>query len=380
MVATTAVLHGGPMTSTSFRRPSPVDPELVDAASRDLGLDAYRAFAMFVVVAWHWVFTIATWGDRGPRVDNPISHEPALGHLTWALQVMPLFFLVGGLVTARSLRTVEPSAVRSWTTRRLGRLVAPALPLLGALTAAYVVARGLDAPTVARAVVLVATPLWFLGVYVAILALVPVVQPLARRWPVGHVVGLGLGCVAWDIARFHGRVDGGWLWISMVTVWLTVHQAGGLLDRIDRRLGARLLGGGLLVLVVGTTAGPYPVSMVGTTTDAISNMGPPTAVLLGLGAIQLGLVALTRRWVDAVATRHPDLVDAAARHAMPVYLWHMVGFGTCVVLVTASGVTLPDEPTLGWWLARPLWVLGPALVALPLVRWSAARATSRRSG
>ena len=41
------------MTDTRVRQPT----------DRDLGIDAYRAFAMFVVVAWHWVFTIATWGE-----------------------------------------------------------------------------------------------------------------------------------------------------------------------------------------------------------------------------------------------------------------------------------------------------------------------------
>lgn len=347
------------------------DTRVHQHTDRDLGIDAYRALAMFVVVAWHWVFTIATWGERGPRVDNPISHHPWLGYLTWVLQVMPLFFLVGGHVTARSLAGRDTVGAGAWAARRLRRLIAPALPLVAALVAAYLLARTFEASALARAVVLVATPLWFLAVYVAIVAVVPLVHGAARRWPVGHVAALVALCLSWDAARFSGRVSGGALWVSMLLVWLTVHQLGGLLDRVDRRTGGWLVVAGLGALAVGTALGPYPVSMVGTTTGEISNMGPPTAILLGLALAQLGLVAMTRRKVTDLSDRHRPLVESAARYAMPVYLWHMVGFGACVVAVTAAGVDLPAEPTWQWWVARPLWVLGPLLVARPLIRWSA---------
>lgn len=348
------------------------DTRVLQPTVRDLGIDAYRAFAMFVVVAWHWVFTIATWGPRGPLVDNPISHLPSLGYLTWVLQVMPLFFLVGGHVTATSLASRRVAESFGWAGRRLHRLVVPAVPLLGALFACYLLARTFEAHALARAVVLVATPLWFLAAYLAIVAVVPVVHGAARRWPIGHVVGLVAVCVLWDVARFTGRISGGVLWVSMLLVWLTVHQLGGLLDRIDRRTGRWLVVAGLAGVAVGTTVGPYPVSMVGTTTDEISNMGPPTAILLGLAVAQLGLVALTRSRVTEWSNRYRPVVESAARHAMPVYLWHMVGFGACVVTVTAAGVELPSEPTWQWWATRPLWVLGPMLVARPLIRWSAA--------
>jgi fucose 4-O-acetylase-like acetyltransferase len=349
------------MSDTRVHRPT----------SRDLGIDAYRAFAMFVVVAWHWVFTIATWSERGPRVDNPISHLPALGYLTWALQVMPLFFLVGGHVAARSLATHGDASTASWAGRRLRRLVVPAVPLLGALLAAYVLARTFDAAALARAIVLIATPLWFLAAYVAVVAVLPVVHRAARRWPTGHVAALVGICLLWDLARFSGRIGGAALWCSMLLVWLTVHQAGGLLDLVDRRTARLLIAGGLGALWVGTTVGPYPVSMVGNRLDELSNMGPPTAILLALAAVQLGLVALTRPMVTRWSQRHRGVVDTAARHAMPVYLWHMVGFGVCVVAVTAVGIELPAEPTWQWWVTRPLWVLGPLLVARPLIRWSA---------
>jgi peptidoglycan/LPS O-acetylase OafA/YrhL len=340
---------------------------------RDLAIDSFRALAMFVVVAWHWVFTIAVWESDGPRVDNPISFVPQLGYLTWVLQVMPLFFLVGGYVTMRSVAGMGQQETWAWSRRRMTRLAGPAVPLLAVLGAMWTAASLAGATALAGAIVLTATPLWFLAAYLAITSLVPLVAPAARRWPVGHVVGLAAACALWDLARFSEVVGGAWLWLSMVLVWLTIHQLGGLLDRLTtpRALGA--IGFGIAGLVLGTTAGPYPTSMVGTTTDAISNMGPATGILVALGVVQLGLVALARPTATRLAERHASLVTTAARYAMPVYLWHMIGFAVCVVTAVAAGVTLPAEPTLGWWLARPLWVVGPALVAWPLIRLAARR-------
>jgi surface polysaccharide O-acyltransferase-like enzyme len=352
---------------------APTAPTTRPTGGRDLAIDAYRALAMFVVVAWHWVFTIAVWEPSGPRVDNPISFVPDLAYLTWVLQVMPLFFLVGGYVTMRAIAGMDQPATWAWSRRRIARLAGPAVPLVGALAAGWFAATSLGADAVASALVLTATPLWFLVAYVAITALAPLVAPAARRWPVGHVVGLVAFCGVWDLARFTGTVSGGWLWVSMVTVWLTVHQLGSLLDRLDRSRATVLVASGVALLWLGTTAGPYPTSMVGTTTDSISNMGPATAVILALGLVQLGIVSLTRPAVTRLANRHSAVVATASSYAMPVYLWHMIGFSVCVVATVALGITLPSEPTIAWWLTRPLWVVGPTVVAWPLIRWAARR-------
>lgn len=49
-----------------------------------------------MVVAWHWCFTIILWRDDGPHATNPIRFTDGLWTATWLLQVMPLFFYVGG--------------------------------------------------------------------------------------------------------------------------------------------------------------------------------------------------------------------------------------------------------------------------------------------
>ena len=63
---------------------------------RDRYVDFIRAFSLLVVVAWHWVFTILVWEDDGPHASNPIGFTTGLWAATWAFQVMPLFFYVGG--------------------------------------------------------------------------------------------------------------------------------------------------------------------------------------------------------------------------------------------------------------------------------------------
>jgi peptidoglycan/LPS O-acetylase OafA/YrhL len=370
MVRHAAVPHGDRMTTTLAPAPPPPPNGAHPKPRRDPAVDLLRAGAMLVVVAWHWVFTIVTWRADGPHVDNPISFFGSLAPLSWVLQVVPVFFLVGGYVTARATSGLTTTSERwDWVRRRVDRLGRPALPVIAVLAVAHVAAHLAGFPTVAAAMVLTATPLWFLVAYLAITALVPAVAPIARRWPVGHVVVLAATCVAWDVLRFQGVIAGGWRWWSMVLVWLAVHQLGGLLDDVaDRRRALALAAAGLGTLVAATTFGPYPVSMVGTTTDAISNMGPATAVIIALASFQLALVALARPALDRLAVAHRPVVERLTGLAMPVYLWHMVGYGTCVLVAVALGATLPARPDVGWWLTRPLWVVAPLLVTWPLVR------------
>jgi len=363
------------MTTTSDRLAAAADTREPASSrdERDLALDVFRALAMFVVVAWHWVFTILRWRDDGPHVDNPISALPHLGYLTWVLQVMPLFFLVGGCLTARSTASLVTVRARTaWVGRRAKRLLGPALPLVALLGLLFAAAHLTHQPALARAVFLTATPMWFLLAYLAVTAMLPLYGGAARRWPVGHLVVLIAWCVAWDAARFLTGLDGPITWLSYLWVWLAVHQAGSLLGRFEeRRRALVLLGASFATLVVATHVGPYPVPMVGTRTHDISNMGPPTAVLLALAGVQLALVALSRDAVGRFAERHRPRVERLAALSMPVYVWHMVGFSVCALVLVGLGVQTPEEPTLSWWLARPLWIAGPLLVAWPLIRRAA---------
>ena len=65
-------------------------------SARDDFIDLCRAFSLLIVVMWHWVFTIVVWRKSGPSANSPLGFTDNLWILTWFLQVMPLFFFVGG--------------------------------------------------------------------------------------------------------------------------------------------------------------------------------------------------------------------------------------------------------------------------------------------
>jgi hypothetical protein len=73
-------------------------------------VDWLRVVSLIVVVLWHWAFTILRWSPEGPRATNPLGFFSGLWILTWLLQVLPVFFYVGGYVLA-----VEPMAAPAAT-------------------------------------------------------------------------------------------------------------------------------------------------------------------------------------------------------------------------------------------------------------------------
>ena len=51
---------------------------------------------------------------------------------------------------------------------------------------------------------------------------------------------------------------------------------------------------------------------------------------------------------------------------MPLFLWHSVGFAIFYALMRLLW-TVPETPSGLWWVTRPLWVIGPALLTIPLL-------------
>ena len=77
-------------------------------------MDFIRAFSLLVVVAWHWVFTIIIWRDDGPHASNPIGFTKGLWIFTWTLQIMPMFFYVGGYGHLRSWEKAQAEGRSIW--------------------------------------------------------------------------------------------------------------------------------------------------------------------------------------------------------------------------------------------------------------------------
>lgn len=345
------------------------------ARSRDYYIDFLRTASLLVVVIWHWIFTVVVWRQDGPHAGNPIGSVYAMWVLTWLLQVMPVFFFVGGfshLVTWASVKR-SGGGYRKFVSRRLKRLMVPTAVVLGlALVIALASARLVPEITwINRGLILLVSPMWFLGLYVILVLLTPLAIRLHEAG--GEIVPVVMaGCAALvDILRFRYDIKGIEL-VNMFLVWGLAHQMGFFWDRLiaaPRRFAWCLTLGGFFALLGLTNMGLYPKSMVGVPGEAISNMAPPTLCIVALTLFQVGVVLLLRdsvnRWIDR--PRAQKLLELASSKAMTVYLWHSPGFALAYALLTVAGLSIPQTTDTAWWLQRPLWALAPALTTIPLV-------------
>ena len=359
---------------------------LVDATpqSRERDVDFLRALSITVVVLWHWVFSVTHWSDGRLTMPNPIGEVRGLWLLTWLLQVMPLFFIVGGYANLAGWRSAGADP-RTFLQKRAVRLLKPTA-LYVAVWAAVEVALGLLVPSypgVLEYGMVVFVPLWFLGVYLAVVVAVPVTARLHERAGVLVPVVMGAAIVLVDLARFRFEIsEAGW--INGALVFVFAHQLGyfwrdgpaacpnagkATCPNARHSPSGALVLAGLTALVVLTNLGVYPRSMVAVKGEAISNMNPTTACIAALAVFQLGVVMLVRpvlsRWLQRRSVWRA--VVAANGVAMTVFLWHMTAFLLAAVVFERLGGTLLAEPTAGWWAQRPLWLLAPAVVLAGLV-------------
>jgi hypothetical protein len=199
-------------------------------------VDLVRAVAILIVVLGHWmvVVVVVTSGARG--VDGFSALEVLLWGraITWLVQVMPVFFIVGGFANAASLtsHTSGGGGVVDWLLDRSARLVRPTTVLLVTLAAAALVARlaGVDPAQVGRAVWLASIPLWFLLVYLVVVFLTPLMHRLHRQ------AGLLVPLVLMGLLAV-GDVSLAFDAAGAATGELPVRLAGGAPDRL--RLAGR---------------------------------------------------------------------------------------------------------------------------------------------
>ena len=344
--------------------------DLADATpdTRDRFVDAVRAFAILVVVLGHWLIATITWDERGITAGNALAGVPALQWLTWAFQVMPLFFVVGGFANRASLlagrRKREPTT--AYLRSRTLRLTAAVLPLAVTWMVASPVLERLGLPPALTKVI--AQPLWFLAVYLIVSALAPLTLRLHERFGLGVVAVLVTFTAVNDVV--------GVPYLNYVTVFVAIHQLGyalgdGTLTRLPRR--AVILGGSgaLAGLAALTTVGPYPRSMVGVPGERLSNMSPPTICILVLAALQLAVALLVRPAVSRAlgGRRLWTAVIAVNASIMTVFLWHLTALavGAALLLNPWSPFPQPDVGTTTWWATRVPWLATMAVVLGGLV-------------
>jgi hypothetical protein len=391
-------MSGTPQPTTSLSASAGTVASLAAATpdSRDRVVDLLRAVSIAVVVVWHWSLSVTHWRDGSLTMPNPVGDVPGLWAATWALQIMPLFFLVGGYSNVAGWRSIERSSgqrvpasgrptrgttflgtAQAFWAKRFGRLLKPVAVYVACWTVFDVVWQLGGGVSVLRWGLVVFVPLWFLGVYAAVVALVPWTARWHQRHPLQALVVLGVGSLAADLVRFGAGIDVAGV-AGSAFVWVFAHQLGYLWHDWSQgrqatarhgRRGPGIAAGGLGAMVLLTAVGPYPVSMVAVRGEAISNMFPTTACIAALAVLQLGLVLTLRaplsRWLERPRVWRSVIAGNAV--AMTVFCWHMTALVGFLVAYEAAGFGLADQPTATWWLIRPVWVIGPALLLGVLV-------------
>ncbi|KAF5996719.1 acyltransferase [Streptomyces sp. WAC00263] len=347
-------------------------------ASRDKYVDLLRVASLGTVVLGHWLMAaVSVRGDGRAEVGNLLAVEPRLQLLTWALQVMPVFFFVGGFSHALSYRSLRRKAGENgengeagenggaalysvFLRARLQRLLRPTVVFIGvwgALALALQLA-GREGGLLDVSLRLVAQPLWFIGIYLAMVAFTPPLLRLHERYGWGAFGGLAAAAGLVDVLRFGFGVP--YVeFLNFAFVWLAVHQLGFLRADGKLRRPYLLAGAGLAGAVLLVAYGPYPLSMVGMPGEKISNMAPPTFALLCHGLWLVGgvesLRGPARRWL-----RRPRVwraVVAANGVSMTAFLWHLTAMLGVYGALLALGVRLPEPATGVWWAQVPVRVV-----------------------
>ncbi|MFF9842948.1 acyltransferase [Streptomyces sp. NPDC013740] len=321
-------------------------------ASRDRYVDLLRVASLAVVVLGHWLMAAVT---ADGQVGNLLAVVPGLQVLTWALQVMPVFFFVGGFAHALAHRSRPRYA--AFLRARLQRLLRPTMVFIGVWGALALAVQllGADGGLTGVALRLVTQPLWFVGIYLAMVAFTPPLLRLHERLGWGAFGALVAGAVAVDVLRFAAGVP--YVeFLNFAFVWLAVHQLGflradGMIRRPAFLAAAGLAGAGLLVAL-----GPYPLSMVGMPGEKVSNMAPPTLALLCHGLWLVGAVELLKGPGARLTARARvwRAVVAANGIAMTAFLWHLTAMLGVYGALLALDVPLPVPATGAWWTQLPL--------------------------
>ncbi|MCD6021066.1 MAG: acyltransferase family protein [Actinomycetia bacterium] len=371
-------------------------------------MDFLRAASITAVVFGHWFISINHWEGGVIRSTSAIGVTSGLWLFTWAFQVMPVFFFVGGFANLVAYDSTRRRGRSTWTfiRGRLERLLRPSIVFLGLWAVVQIGLHHADigAPTGPRlwgettllrgmrppGATIPFGPLWFLGVYLVVVVIAPLTIRLHRRFGLWVPLAMAIGAGVVDLVAFSSGVRG-WRWLNVGFVLLFPHQLGhayadGTLARWARRRFWAMVVGGLSGLVALTTPwlfrllgdarfdwfpgiGHYPKSLLGTDVEAVSNAYPPTLCFLLGGVWTLGAVLLLKprldRWLQRDRPWRFTIVVNA--RIMTLFLWHMTAFLLALLLLWPLGFGKEQDSTFRWWLERPLWLVAPGLILLGLI-------------
>ncbi|MET7538606.1 acyltransferase [Streptomyces sp. NPDC005507] len=340
-------------------------------AHRDRAIDGLRALALLAVPMGHWLLGgFSLDGEGALHNASPLSSFGFLAPISWMLQMLGIFFLVGGYASVLSYRrTLEAGGSTSaWLRGRLARLGRPVLGVTAVCAALIpaLYALGVPEKTLHTGSTLVIQPLWFVGVYTVITVLTPYCVRAARKLGAWAAAPL-LGSVAViDFLRYGPYAHAMPSWLSLLNLlpgWMFAYQLGVCWGekRIGRRGAWALLIGGAGLFATLLLAFHYPDSMVGVPGEARTNSHPPSLLVLALAAAQSGAAMLLRDRIGRLL-RRPALwapVVVINLSAMTILCWHQTALLTAAIPGSFAGAipgltTSPDS--LGWIAARVTWL------------------------
>lgn len=337
-------------------------------ADRDRAVDVARLAALVVVMFGHCALLLATIGN-GLRIGNLLGELPALAPITWVVQVMPLFFLAGGAAGAYGWHS--GSSWGTWLVRRAQRLCRPVFWYLAAwsigIAVTYYVLGADSAETIGRECVAL---LWFLGVYLVVLAFVPALTRMSTGRAVVAIVGVLIAVSAGlDAIRF--AVDAPMAGVAnFVIVWLIPMVIGVAYARhlIGARTALVVAASAFAAQLVVAAVGPYEVSLVVTGTERISNVSPPTLLLaLHCTWMSFAFIAFAdpiRRWAQRPRVWY--VVATGNAGAMTLYLWHIPAIAVATFTLHAFGLDAYDVDAPYFWAMLALRAVVFAAVMLAM--------------
>ncbi len=351
--------------------------------TRDRFVDFLRVASLLGVILGHFLMAaVFLEPDANPATidfTNVLELAPWTRWGTLILQVMPIFFVVGGFAHATSIRSLRSrgGGYADFVNARIARLVRPALVYVavGVVVGLVVDATVGDRVEIGPVLQIAGQLLWFIGIYLIAAAFAPALLRTHERFGWRALAALIAAAALVDTLRLAAGIDGV-KWLNFAFVWLALHQlgffyadgvAGPVADpRRGRRLGVALLAVGVGTIVLLSTLGPYGVAMVSYAGEKLSNLAPPTVVLLAFGIAQAGALLLVRpavtRWLSRRAPWRAVIMGGAV--AMTAFLWHFTALIGVFVALWLAGVTLDSGPLEGsfWW--TKLAVLVPFLAVV----------------
>lgn len=328
------------------------------APGRDRAIDVARLSALMTVMFGHCALLLATIDEDGLRIGNILGELPHLTPITWVVQVMPLFFFAGGAAGAYGWHPDGSAAGKawgSWLVSRTQRLCRPVFWYLAFWTLALLAARlTLGAESADRLGRECVALLWFLGVYLVVIAFVPALTRLGSLGAVGAVIGgLVVAAAAIDQVRFAaGTAEAGVL--NFVIVWLIpvvigVAYARGLL-RPPVAVGVAVVA--LAAQVLLAVSQTYEVALVTTgSTDGVSNVSPPT-LLLAVHCIWMPCVFVAIAGIVERIAERPRVwyvIAVGNGGAMTLYLWHIPAIAVAAFTLNAFGLDAWDVHAPYFW-------------------------------